>query len=110
METEEQKGPVLCLDLTSYQLQDMSEVEIPTTLEEVNLTANRLTSVDPRIGRLAGLRKISFRQTLLDDDDVTPLSSWDTIVGLQVITAMRKCCDCEALLGRSEPRCSVLVI
>jgi hypothetical protein len=27
-----------------------------------------------------------------------------------VITAMRKCCDCEALLGRSEPRCSVLVI
>jgi protein phosphatase 1 regulatory subunit 7 len=83
METEEQEGPVLCLDLTSYQLHDLSEVEIPPTLEEVDVTANRLTSADPRIGRLAGLRKLSFRQNLLDDAAVAPLSSWDAIAGLQ---------------------------
>ncbi|XP_062223664.1 protein phosphatase 1 regulatory inhibitor subunit PPP1R7 homolog [Phragmites australis] len=83
METEEQEGPVLCLDLTSYQLHDLSEAEIPPTLEELDLTANRLSSVDPRIGRLSGLRKLSFRQNLLDDAAVAPLSSWETIAGLQ---------------------------
>ncbi|GJM90662.1 hypothetical protein PR202_ga06963 [Eleusine coracana subsp. coracana] len=83
METEEQEGPVVCLDLTSYQLHDLNEVEIPPTLEELDLTANRLSSVDPRIGRLTGLRKLSFRQNLLDDAAVAPLSSWETIAGLQ---------------------------
>lgn len=58
----------LCLDLTSCQLHDLSEVEIPPTLEELDLTANRLAAVDPRIGHLPRLRKISFRQNLLDDD------------------------------------------
>ena len=91
MEAEGQEGPALCLDLTSYQLHDLSEVEIPPTLEEVDLTANRLSSVDTRIGRLAGLRKLSFRQNLLDDAAVAPLSSWDAIAGLQVITASREC-------------------
>lgn len=75
----------LCLDLTSCQLHDLCEVEIPSSLEELDLTANRLASVDPRIGRLPGLRKLSFRQNLLDDDAVAPLSTWDAIAGLQVI-------------------------
>ncbi|KQJ94137.1 protein phosphatase 1 regulatory inhibitor subunit PPP1R7 homolog [Brachypodium distachyon] len=73
----------LCLDLTSCQLHDLCEVEIPSSLEELDLTANRLASVDPRIGRLPGLRKLSFRQNLLDDDAVAPLSTWDAIAGLQ---------------------------
>jgi protein phosphatase 1 regulatory subunit 7 len=92
LETEEQEGPVLCLDLTSYQLHDLSEVEIPPTLEELDLTANRLSSVDPRVGLLAGLRKLSFRQNLLDDAAVAPLSSWATIAELQVVTALRNVC------------------
>lgn len=75
--------PVLYLDLTSYQLHDLSEVEIPPTLEEVDLTANRLSSVDPRIGQLPHLRKLSFRQNLLDDDAVAPLTSWEAIAGLK---------------------------
>ena len=75
----------LCLDLTSCQLHDLSEVEIPPTLEELDLTANRLTAVDPRIGHLPRLRKLSFRQNLLDDDAVAPLFTWDAIAGLQVI-------------------------
>ena len=75
----------LCLDLTSCQLHDLSEVEIPPTLEELDLTANRLTAVDPRIGHLPRLRKLSFRQNLLDDDAVAPLFTWDAIAGLQEI-------------------------
>jgi protein phosphatase 1 regulatory subunit 7 len=82
MEVEEAE---LCLDLTSCQLNDLSEVEIPSTLEELDLTANRLASVDPRIGHLTALRKLSFRQNLLEDDAVAPLSTWDAIAGLQVI-------------------------
>ena len=74
-----------CLDLPSCQLHDLSEVEIPPTLEELDLTANRLAAVDPRIGRLPGLRKLSFRQNLLDDAAVAPLSTWADIAGLQVI-------------------------
>uniref|UniRef100_A0A0E0JXP3 Protein phosphatase 1 regulatory subunit 7 n=1 Tax=Oryza punctata TaxID=4537 RepID=A0A0E0JXP3_ORYPU len=72
-----------CLDLTSCQLHDLSEVEIPPTLEELDLTANRLAAVDPRVGRLPGLRKLSFRQNLLDDAAVAPLSTWADIAGLQ---------------------------
>ncbi|VAI57403.1 unnamed protein product [Triticum turgidum subsp. durum] len=75
----------LCLDLTSCELHDLSEVEIPPTLEELDLTANRLTAVDPRIGHLPRLRKLSFRQNLLDDDAVAPLFTWDAIAGLQEI-------------------------
>jgi protein phosphatase 1 regulatory subunit 7 len=92
LETEEQEGPVLCLDLTSYQLHDLSEVEIPPTLEELDVTANRLSSVDPRICLLAELRKLSFRQNLLEDAAVEPLSSWATIAELQVITSLRNAC------------------
>jgi protein phosphatase 1 regulatory subunit 7 len=99
MEAEEQEGPVLCLDLTSYQLRDLSEVEIPPTLEELDLTANRLSSVDPRIGLLAGLLKLSLRQNLLDDDAVAPLSSWETIAGLQVITTLRNDCTERNFVG-----------
>ena len=102
METEEEReGPVLYLDLTSYQLHDLSEVEIPLTLEEIDLTANRLSSVDPRIGQLPRLRKLSFRQNLLEDDAVVPLSSWETIAGLQVIT------DSESVV---ESRCFIAPI
>jgi protein phosphatase 1 regulatory subunit 7 len=82
MEVQESE---LCLDLTSCQLHDLSEVEIPSTLEELDLTANRLAAVDPRIGHLAALRKLSFRQNLLEDEAVAPLSTWDAIAGLQVI-------------------------
>ncbi|XP_006647096.1 protein phosphatase 1 regulatory inhibitor subunit PPP1R7 homolog [Oryza brachyantha] len=82
MEVEEEEAE-RCLDLTSCQLHDLSEVEIPPTLEELDLTANRLAAVDPRIGRLPALRKLSFRQNLLDDAAVAPLSTWAGIAGLQ---------------------------
>lgn len=73
-----------CLDLTSFQLHDLGDVEIPEELVELDLTANRLSVLDPRIGRLSRLRKLSLRQNLFDDEGVDPISQWDSIPGLQV--------------------------
>lgn len=72
------------LDLSSCQLRDLSSVDLPSSLVEVDLTANRLTSVDPRLSQLSNLKKLSLRQNLLNDDAVLPLSSWHSISALQV--------------------------
>jgi hypothetical protein len=80
-------------------------VEIPSTLEELDLTANRLASVDPRIGHLTALRKLSFRQNLLEDDAVAPLSTWDAIAGLQVIILAA-----EGSMNKERPDLNVVLI
>ncbi|KMZ73063.1 Protein phosphatase 1 regulatory subunit [Zostera marina] len=72
-----------CLDLTGFQLHDLSEVDIPETLVELDLTTNRLSIIDPRIGLLTCLKKLSFRQNLLKDDGVSPISNWAAISGLE---------------------------
>ncbi|POO00843.1 LRR domain containing protein [Trema orientale] len=64
------------LDLTSFQLHDLDSVELPPTLTELDLTANRLSTLDPRIAYLSNLKKLSLRQNLLDDPAVEPISSW----------------------------------
>ncbi|XP_072983658.1 protein phosphatase 1 regulatory inhibitor subunit PPP1R7 homolog [Typha latifolia] len=79
---EEEETQAECLDLTSYQLHDLSEVDIPETLEELDLTANRLTKLDPRIALLSRLRKLSLRQNLFDNDGIEPISGWNAIAGL----------------------------
>ncbi|KAH6790789.1 Leucine-rich repeat family protein [Perilla frutescens var. frutescens] len=71
------------LDLSSCQLRDLSSIDLPPTLVEVDLTANRLTALDPRLSQLANLKKLSLRQNLLKDDAVLPLSSWHSISALQ---------------------------
>ncbi|CAL9058557.1 protein phosphatase 1 regulatory inhibitor subunit PPP1R7 homolog [Musa acuminata AAA Group] len=71
-----------CLDLTSFQLHDLREVEIPDDLVELDLTANRLSELDPRIRLLPQLRKLSLRQNLFDDKGVEPISQWKAIAGL----------------------------
>ncbi|KAK8939066.1 hypothetical protein KSP39_PZI010924 [Platanthera zijinensis] len=71
------------LDLTSFQLHDLGQVEIPDDLIELDLTANRLSKLDSRIGALAQLKKLSLRQNLFDDDGIGRLSGWSTISGLQ---------------------------
>ena len=53
------------LDLTSYQLHDLDLVELPP-----NLTANRLSLLDPHIGNLSHLKKLSHCENLA----VAPLS------------------------------------
>nr|XP_029121304.1 protein phosphatase 1 regulatory inhibitor subunit PPP1R7 homolog [Elaeis guineensis] len=80
--TVEDESQVRCLDLTSFQLHDLGEVEIPESIEELDLTANRLTKLDPRIGLLSHLRKLYLRQNLFDDEGVEPISRWNTISGL----------------------------
>lgn len=44
------------LDLTSFQLHDLSDVELLPTLTELDLTSNRLTAIDPRIATLSQLQ------------------------------------------------------
>lgn len=71
------------LDLTSFQLHDLADVDLPVTLAELDLTSNRLTVVDSRIANLSQLQKLSFEQNLITDDAVSVLSEWTTLPGLQ---------------------------
>ncbi|KAJ7973806.1 protein phosphatase 1 regulatory subunit pprA [Quillaja saponaria] len=71
------------LDLTSCQLHDLDSVELPQNLTELDLTANRLSSLDTRIGHLTNLKKLSFRQNLIDDAAVEPISHWEALSGLE---------------------------
>ncbi|KAK2982315.1 hypothetical protein RJ640_027412 [Escallonia rubra] len=71
--------PPTVLDLTSFQLHDLDSVELPTSLTELDLTTNRLSSLDPRIGHLSNLKILSFRQNLLTDAGVEPISRCRTI-------------------------------
>ncbi|XP_078428195.1 leucine-rich repeat (LRR) family protein [Wolffia australiana] len=71
------------LDLTSFQLHDLGDIDIPETLVELDLTANRLTTLDARISRLSRLKKLSFRQNLFDDAGIAPISEWTLVSGLQ---------------------------
>ncbi|XP_057776511.1 protein phosphatase 1 regulatory inhibitor subunit PPP1R7 homolog isoform X2 [Salvia miltiorrhiza] len=79
----ESDGAPTLLDLSSCQLRDLSSVDLPSTIVEVDLTANRLTALDPRLSQLSNLKKLSLRQNLLNDDAVLPLSSWHSISALQ---------------------------
>lgn len=71
------------LDLTSFQLHDLDSVEFPSRLTELDLTANRLSHLDSRIAHLSDLKKLSFRQNLIDDAAFEPFSRWDALSGLQ---------------------------
>ncbi|KAG0613110.1 hypothetical protein M758_6G077900 [Ceratodon purpureus] len=71
------------LDLTSFQLHDLTDVDLPATLAELDLTSNRLVSIDPRIANLSHLQKLSFEQNLIADEAVTVLNQWTALHGLQ---------------------------
>ena len=72
------------LDLTSFQLHDLDSIELPSSLMELDLTANRLSSLDSRIGELSNLKKLSLRQNLINDAAVESLSRWNALSGLEV--------------------------
>lgn len=71
------------LDLTSYQLHDLGGIELSESLVELDLTSNRLSTLDPRIGTLSQLKKLSLRQNLFDDAGIEAITKWDSISGLQ---------------------------
>lgn len=71
------------LDLTSFQLHDLDDVELPPSLSELDLTANRLSAIDPRISLLSNIKKLSLRQNLITDEGIKPLESWQTISELE---------------------------
>ncbi|KAK8543205.1 hypothetical protein V6N13_136264 [Hibiscus sabdariffa] len=78
------------LDLTSFQLHDLDSVELPSNLTELDLTANRLSKLDPRIENLINLRKLSFRQNLIDDAAIDPISRWESLSGLEVSSTLKE--------------------
>lgn len=80
-QAEEEEGVVL--DLTGSQLHDLQEVELPVSLRELDLTANRLDTLDSRFVSLSALRKLSLRQNLLTDASLFPLPHWTSLSGLQ---------------------------
>ena len=55
------------VDLTNAHLPSLEGVELPPTLTLLDVTANRLTAIDPRILGLAHLQTLNFRQNLLTD-------------------------------------------
>ncbi|WIA20809.1 hypothetical protein OEZ85_005165 [Tetradesmus obliquus] len=55
------------LDLTNSHLRDLSTVEISPTLTALDLTANRLQTLDPRVVALTGLRALNLRQNIIAD-------------------------------------------
>eukprot|EP01025_Chloroclados_australasicus_P007402 TRINITY_DN12376_c0_g1_i2.p1 TRINITY_DN12376_c0_g1~~TRINITY_DN12376_c0_g1_i2.p1 ORF type:complete len:306 (-),score=30.21 TRINITY_DN12376_c0_g1_i2:56-850(-) len=63
------EGPIADdeLDLTNQWLDNLDEIQINPNLTWLDLTANRLKSVDPRILQLTELKMISLRQNLLQD-------------------------------------------
>ncbi|WOL02056.1 protein phosphatase 1 regulatory subunit pprA [Canna indica] len=79
---EEAEAQGRCLDISSFQLHDLGEIDIPEDLVELDLTANRLSKLDPRISRLSQLRKLSLRQNLFNDEGIDPITQWNTIAGL----------------------------
>lgn len=83
-EPDEDDPSSTLLDLSSYQLHDLDSVELPPSLTELDLTANRLSTLDPRIGNLSHLKKLSLRQNLITDAAVLPLSSWNALSSLEV--------------------------
>ncbi|KAL3532516.1 hypothetical protein ACH5RR_006037 [Cinchona calisaya] len=80
---EDDESPPTILDLTSHQLHDLDSVDLLPSLTELDLTANRLSRLDPRIARLENLKKLSLRQNLFDDAGVQPLSTWHVIADLE---------------------------
>ncbi|GAA0151719.1 scaffold/adaptor protein [Lithospermum erythrorhizon] len=71
------------LDLTSCQLHDLESIELNQNIYELDLTANRLSTLDPRIGHLSNLKKLSLRQNLFTHSAVQPLSTWHNISSLE---------------------------
>lgn len=76
-------SPPTILDITSYQLHDLDSIDLPPSLIELDLTANRLSTLDTRICHLANLKKLDLRQNLFKDEGVEPISHWTEISDLQ---------------------------
>ncbi|KAH7415993.1 hypothetical protein KP509_14G070200 [Ceratopteris richardii] len=80
---EEHQEEGLVLDLTGSQLHDLQDVELPVTLCELDLTANRLSTLDTRLASISSLCKLSLRQNLLTDASLSPLPEWTSLSSLQ---------------------------
>ncbi|CAI5511039.1 unnamed protein product [Closterium sp. Naga37s-1] len=71
------------LDLTGNQLKDLAGIPLPPTLTDLDLTTNRLAALDPRIGDLERLEKLSFRQNLITDAAAAGLKDLNRLTSLK---------------------------
>ncbi|KAF6256494.1 hypothetical protein COO60DRAFT_1528850 [Scenedesmus sp. NREL 46B-D3] len=78
------------LDLTNSHLRDLSSVGIAPTLTALDLTANRLETLDPRVQALTGLCALNLRQNIIAD------------------AASVNCCQCKGALQDLELRDNLL--
>lgn len=83
VDEDDESSSATVLDLTSFQLHDLDSVELPPSLTELDLTANRLSTLDLRIAHLSNLKKLSLRQNLFHDAGIDPISGWHEISDLE---------------------------
>ncbi|GAQ86745.1 hypothetical protein KFL_003090020 [Klebsormidium nitens] len=82
MAAEEGTDMEAILDLTGSQLRSWEDILLTPHLTELDLTTNRLTTIDPAIGTLTSLRKLSLRQNLLTTEAVAPLGQYTALHNL----------------------------
>ncbi|GBG63197.1 hypothetical protein CBR_g36965 [Chara braunii] len=81
MKTEGGEDEDGLLDLTGNQLVSLVRIPLSPTLTELDLTRNRLSSIEPVLGELPNLQKLSLRQNLLTD--ASDLAKYPGLYGLR---------------------------
>ncbi|KAL7239956.1 hypothetical protein ACSBR2_005757 [Camellia fascicularis] len=105
VDEDDESSSATVLDLTSFQLHDLDSVELPPSLTELDLTANRLSTLDLRIAHLSNLKKLSLRQNLFHDAGIDPISGWHEISDLEVMENLQNFTNLQELwLGRNRIR------
>lgn len=80
---EAASGPEL--DLTNAHLASLDDVDLPQDLMILDLTANRLRSLEPNLLALTGLRRLCLRQNLLSEGaEVEALASAPVLEALDL--------------------------
>ncbi|KAI3430888.1 hypothetical protein D9Q98_009297 [Chlorella vulgaris] len=64
---DDELAPSAELDLTNGHLATLADVELPSGLQSLDVTANRLRSLEPNLLALTGLRRLCIRQNLVSE-------------------------------------------
>jgi protein phosphatase 1 regulatory subunit 7 len=85
---EDESHQLLVLDLTNAHLHSLQEIELPSStssIEHVDLTANRLSQIEPYVLNMENLKSLSLRQNILQDASaVSQLKSAEHLTRLEL--------------------------